>query len=228
MSPFISSKFWSKLGTEKSYKYQLISYLGGQWDLSCDIAEETKQSAVAVEIRSALAHTKSPVQYIVHLGCLQCVATYTHGTRSTGSSKPWNTPFAIVLNIVDKSLWMVLGKFRMDINEPDEPIEETDNNWDFLPESANGRPSFDVMQILTWKDFIELEKTSAKGRRFFSKEALATARRIVPEFYAAAESDVKKALAFRKRVHSRSQERKVTSGRSIRGPNGGEQRKKIA
>jgi hypothetical protein len=183
------------LGIEKCYKYQLISCLG-QWDISSDIAEDTKGSAVAIEIRPALANTKSPVRYIVPLGFLQCVATHTHGTRSTGSSEPWDTPFAIVLNIVDNSLWMVLGKFRMDVNELAEPIEETDNNWDFLPESANGRPSFDVMQILTWRDFIALEQTSAKARRFFSKEALATARRIVPEFYAVAESDVKKALAF--------------------------------
>ena len=227
------------LGTEKSYKYQLISCLG-QWDISSDIAEDTEESAVAVEIRSALANTKSPVQYIVPLGFLQCVATHTHGTRSTGSSKPWDTPFAIVLSIVDNSLWMVLGKFRMDVNELAEPIEETDNNWDFLPESANGRPSFDVMQILTWKDFIELEKTSAKGRRFFSKEALATARRIVPEFYAAAESDVKKALAFpetsaQSKSGKKSYKRKAYSGPSDgreaqekAGPSGGHQRKKIA
>jgi hypothetical protein len=52
------------------------------------------------------------------------------------------------------------------------------------------------MRILTWKDFIALGQTSAKARRFFSKEALAAARRIVPEFYAVAESDVQKALAF--------------------------------
>jgi len=179
------------LGTEKSYKYQLISCLG-QWDISSDIAEDTEESEVAVEIRSALANTKSPVQYIVPLGFLQCVATHTHGTRSTGSSKPWDTPFTIV----DKSLWMVLGKFRMDVNELAVPIPASANNWDFLPEPANGRPSFDVMQILTWRDFIALEQTSAKARRFFSKEALATARRIVPEFYGVAESDVKKALAF--------------------------------
>ena len=127
------------------------------------LPKDTKQSAVAVEIRSALANTKSPVQYIVHLGCLQCIATHTHGTRSTGSSKPWNTPFAIVLNIVEKSLWMVLGKFRMDTNEPDEPIEETDNNWDFLPESANGRPSFDVMcdDVTLWG--IDYEVRIANG-----------------------------------------------------------------
>jgi len=76
------------------------------------------------------------------------------------------------------------------------PIPANANSWDFLPEPANGRPSFDVMQILTWRDFIALKQTSAKARRFFSKEALATAERIVPEFYAVAESDVKNALGF--------------------------------
>ena len=151
---------------------------------------------MVVEIRSALANIKSPVQYTVRRGFLQCVATHTHGTRSTGSSKPMNTPFAIVLDIVDKSLWTVLGHYIMDVIEQAEPIPVTANNWDFLPEPANGRPSFDVMQILTWKDFISLEQTSAKARRFFSKEALATARRIVPDFYAVTESDVKKALDF--------------------------------
>jgi hypothetical protein len=63
-----------------------------------------------------------------------------------------------------------------------------------LPAPANGRPSFDVMQILTWKDFIALDQTSAKTRRFFSKEALATAKRVVPELYAVTESDIEKAL----------------------------------
>jgi len=83
------------LGSEKCYKYRLISCLGAQWDLSSDIAEDA-ESAVVVEIRSALANTKSPVQYTVWLGFLQCVATHSHGTRSTGSSEPMNTPFAII------------------------------------------------------------------------------------------------------------------------------------
>ena len=107
-----------------------------------------------------------------------------------------NTPFAIILNIVDKSLWMVLGKHRRDtdFSEEDEPIPADANSWDFLPEPANGRLSFDVMQILTWKDFVVLNQTSTQTRRFFSKKALATANRVVPELYAVAESDVKKAL----------------------------------
>jgi len=114
-----------------------------------------------------LARTKSPVQYIVRLGFLQCVATHTHGTRSTCSSEPMNTPFSIVLNIVDKSLWMILGEYRRDMIEEYVPIPANANSWDFLPEPANGRPSFDVMQILTWRDFIALKQTSAKARRFF-------------------------------------------------------------
>ena len=184
------------LGTENCYQYQLIS-CNSEWECSSDIAEGTQDSAVAAEIRSALANTKSPVQYIVTLGYLQCVATHTHSTRATWSSKPMNTPFVIVLNIVDKSLWMVLGKHRRDgvfFYEEDEPIPANANGWDFLPALANGRPSFDVMQILTWKDFIALDQTSAKTRRFFSKEALATAKRVVPELYAVAKSDVKTAL----------------------------------
>jgi hypothetical protein len=184
------------LGTENCYQYQLIS-CNSEWECSSDIAEGTQDSAVAAEIRSALANTKSPVQYIVTLGYLQCVATHTHSTRATWSSKPMNTPFVIVLNIVDKSLWMVLGKHRRDgvfFYEEDEPIPANANGWDFLPALANGRPSFDVMQILTWKDFIALDQTSAKTRRFFSKEALATAVRVVPELWAVAGLDVKKAL----------------------------------
>jgi hypothetical protein len=183
------------LGTENCYKYQLISCLS-EWEVSGDIAEDAQDSEVAVEIRSTLANTKSPLQYIVKLGYLQCVATHTFRTRSTWSSKPIDTPFAIVLNIVDKSLWMVLGKHRRDrgFTEEEEPIPANANSWDFLPAPANGRPSFDVMQILTWKDFIALDQTSAKTRRFFSKEALATAKRVVPELYAVTESDIEKAL----------------------------------
>jgi hypothetical protein len=105
-------------------------------------------------------------------------------------------PFDIVLNIVDKSLWMVLGKYRRDDIEEEDPISANENSWNFLPEPANGRPSFDVMQILTWKDFIALNQTSARTRRFFSKEALATAKKVVPEFYAVTESDVKKASGY--------------------------------
>jgi hypothetical protein len=183
------------LGIENCYQYQLISCLS-EWEYSSDIAKGTQDSAVIAEIRSTLPNTKSPVQYIVSLGYLQCVAAHTHRTRSTWSSKPINTPFAIVLNIVDKSLWMVLGKHRRDgaLNEEDEPIPANANSWDFLPAPANGRPSFDVMQILAWKDFIALDETSAKTRRFFSKEALATAKRVVPQLYAVVESDGKKAL----------------------------------
>jgi hypothetical protein len=184
------------LGTENCYEYQLISCLS-EWEVSSDIAEDTEESEAAAEIRSTLANTKSPLRYIVTLGYLRCVATHPYRTRSTWSSKPMNTPFAIVLNIVDKSLWMVLGKHRRDsryITEEDEPIPADANSWDFLPEPANGRPSFDVMQILTWKDLIALDQTSAKTRRFFSKKAFRTAKRVVPELYAVAESDVKKAL----------------------------------
>jgi hypothetical protein len=92
---------------------------------------------------------------------------------------------------------MVLGKHRRrdrDFTEEDEVIPAKANSWNFLPAPANGRPSFDVMQILTWKDFIALDQTSAKTRHFFSKEALATAERVVPELWAVAELDVKRAL----------------------------------
>jgi hypothetical protein len=107
-----------------------------------------------------------------------------------------DTPFVIVLNIVDKSLWIVLGKHRRDTDIIEEavPIPANANSWDFLPEPANGCPSFDVMRILTWKDFIALDQTSAETGRFFSKKALTTAKRVVPELYAVAESDVKKAV----------------------------------
>jgi hypothetical protein len=171
------------LGAENCYKYQLIS-CSSEWEVFSDIPKDTEDSEVAAEIRSTLANTKSPVQYIVTLGYLQCVATHTHSTRANWSSKPMNTPFAIVLNIVDKSLWMVLGKHRRDTNfsEEDEPIPANANGWDFLPEPANGRPSFDVMQILTWKEFIALDQTSANTRRFFSKKALATAKRWFQNF----------------------------------------------
>ena len=70
------------LGTENCYKYQLISCLS-EWEVSSDIAKDTEESEVAAEIRSTLANTKSPVQYIVTLGYLQCVATHTYRTRST-------------------------------------------------------------------------------------------------------------------------------------------------
>ena len=210
------------LGTEKCYQYQLISCLS-EWEVSSDIAEGTQDSAVAAEIRSTLAKITSPVQYIVELGYLQCVATHTYRTRSTWSSKPINTPFVIVLNIVDKSLWMVLGKYRRDTtwNDEDEPIPVNANSWDFLPEPANGRPSFDVMQILTWKDFIALDQTSAKTRRFFSKEVLATAKRVVPELYAVTESDID---AARRRGMSSGcavvATSEVVPSRAVRGPRG--------
>jgi hypothetical protein len=182
------------LGTENCHQYQLIS-CQSEWEVSSDVAKDAKESEAA-EIRSTLVNTKSPVQYVVTLGYLQCVATHTYRTRSNWFSKPINTPFIIVLNIVDKSLWMVLGKHRRDgdFTEEDEPIPANASSWDFLPEPANGRPSFDVMQILTWKDFIALDQTSAKTRHFFSKEALATAERVVPELWAVTELDVKKAL----------------------------------
>ena len=97
---------------------------------SSDIAEDAQDSEVAVEIRSTLANTKSPLQYIVQLSYLQCVATHTFRTRSTWSSKPIDTPFAIVLNIVGKSLWMVLGKHRRDrgLTEEEEPIPANANS----------------------------------------------------------------------------------------------------
>ena len=181
------------LGVENCYKYQLNS-CRSEWEVSSDIAENTEESEAAAEIRSTLANAKSPVQYVITLGYLQCVAIHPYRTR--WSSDPINTPFAIVLNIVDKSLWMVLGKYRRDrdFTEEDDLIPAKANSWNFLPAPANGRPSFDIMQILKWKDFIALDQTSANTRRFFSKEALATAERVVPELWAVAELDVKKAL----------------------------------
>jgi len=181
------------LGTENCYKYQLISCLEEE-DISSDIPEGAEESGVVVEIRSTLPGTKSPVQYVVPLGFLQCVATHSHRTRTTPSSKPMETPFAIVLNIVDKSIWMVLGTYRRDVDELAVPIPANANSWDFLPEPANRHRSFDVMQILTWEDFISLGRTSTKARHFFSKAALATAVKIAPAYYAVTKSDVSKAL----------------------------------
>ena len=57
---------------------------------------------------------------------------------------------------------MVLGKYR-NIFEDDEPIPANANSWDFLPVPANGRPSFDVMPVLTWKNFTALEQTPTKA-----------------------------------------------------------------
>jgi hypothetical protein len=57
------------LGTENRYKYQLIS-CRSEWEVSSDIAENTEESEAAAEIRSTLANTKSPVQYVVTLGYL--------------------------------------------------------------------------------------------------------------------------------------------------------------
>jgi len=199
------------LGTENCYKYQLIS-CSGYWDISSDIPKDTEDSAVAMEIRSTLANTKSPVQYVVRLGFLQCVATHTYRTRSTCSYEPMDTPFAIVLNIVDKSLWMVLGQYRNDTDDYTDPVPANANSWDFLPEPANGRPSFDVMQILTWKDFTTLNQTSARTRRFFSKEALKTAKRVAPAFWAVLESDVKMAQALQRTSDAATEPHGPTEG----------------
>jgi hypothetical protein len=180
-----------ELGKEGSYKYQLISCMH-DWEISSDIPPGTEDSWVAVEIRPTLANTKSPVQYVVPLGYLQCVATHTHRTRSTYSTQPTiNTPFTIVLNIVDKSIWMVLDKETRDCNPEPVPIPANANGWDFLPEPSTDRPSFDVMQILTWDEFIALNQTSTGKRRLFLKRALATAKKVIPAFYAVADSIVK-------------------------------------
>ena len=79
------------LGTEKGYKYQLISSLSW-WEISSDITEDAEASGAVVEIRSALANTISPVQYIVPLGFLQCVTTHITVTV-VAHSNPFNTIF---------------------------------------------------------------------------------------------------------------------------------------
>jgi hypothetical protein len=62
------------------------------------------------------------------------------------------------------------------------------------------------MQILTWNEFIALTQTSANTRRFFSKKALATAKRVVPAYYAAVEESVAKASGSSEQVTQRAGE----------------------
>ena len=83
----------------------------------------------------------------------------------------------------------------LDSNGDRVPTPKDANTWPFLQAVANGRASFDVMQVATWKDFVTLgNQTSAVARPIFSAQALATAMRVLPKPFVPAAAAVDQTL----------------------------------
>ncbi|KAL8708509.1 MAG: hypothetical protein Q9225_007591 [Loekoesia sp. 1 TL-2023] len=187
------------LGSENGITYKLFYGLGFDLDpvkgthvlQSYEYGDATDDADVAIEIRATGPDVHSPVQYVYHLGHVVAVGAklstfYRYGVP--------NTSYLVCIDIVDRSIWLVMSPygFRRSYDGGRSSICEDVDTWRDIRAKANGRPSFDVMRLMSWDEFesIALDQGSAPSRPMFSAQAVATAKRIEPEPFPAHASTV--------------------------------------
>ncbi|KAL8787055.1 MAG: hypothetical protein Q9213_002397 [Squamulea squamosa] len=177
------------LGSHSGYYYRLRSQTQ-DFDITNELAPEVQSYDDLLQVESTKSHTQSPVQYIFPLGILEAVskATFNEGGRGV------ETPFRVCMNPVDKSIWLVMVSYLIDGLGERDPIPESCNTWKFLRVRDIAAEPFDVMKILSWEQFTEVDEANAAERELFGQHVLATAKRVYPELHTAPMKGVKKAL----------------------------------
>jgi hypothetical protein len=139
------------LGSEDGLMYQLRSQL---LDLepSFDLPADATSSDAVTEIRSTNPKTKCPLQFVVPLGNLEY-------SRFPDISRV-ETPFRVCVNAIDRSIWLVLAPYTLDDVGERVPIPRGTDPWPYLGLHSNGRVQFDVMELMTWKEFRTLSNQS--------------------------------------------------------------------
>lgn len=145
---------------------------------------------VAMEIRATDPDVHSPVQFVYYLGDVAAVKVGYCNSYYDGNS---DTFYLACIDIVDRSLWLVVSPFGFHKSDYGErcPTKDVDT-WRYICAKAYGRPSFDVMRLIFWDEFesIAPDQDSAPLRLIFSAQAVATTKRIEPRPFSASASTV--------------------------------------
>lgn len=144
------------LGSENGLVYQLRSEL---LDLepSDDLPASATTNDALTEIRSTNPTIKCPLQLVLPLGILEY-------SIFDGSSRT-ETPFRVCLNPVDRSIWLVFTPDRLDDLGDRVSTPRVTDPWPCLGLNSDGRMQFDVMELMTWKEFQSLEDQSQALKR---------------------------------------------------------------
>ena len=98
----------------------------------------------------------STLQYAMVLGTLCTIHRPSNRTCLDIDGiwgRAFRTPYVVVLNAADKSIWVMLAPYFFDDLGCEHPSSEQDHTWDFLGTSSSGRQSFDVMKVMKWDEF---------------------------------------------------------------------------
>ena len=186
------------IGVENDYQYAIQSEQVNV-DMQPPLFAEGQSHEYIVE-PSGQGSEIPPCQYLLPLGPLVCLPT------SDSKSKSEPTSLFFGLNTADKSLWLILGtKYYDDL--------QTDA-WDFLPTAADGRPSFDVIRVMSWDELLDLRAGTIDGRHWqiFDDGALGTATRIHPQVHPTSEAAIGEVLRSSNQTASAKSARITYSG----------------
>ena len=88
-------------------------------------------------------------EFLVSLGFLDCI-------RSADTSGV-ETSFHVYINVIDRSIWLVLAPYELNGIGERATIPRGTDPWPFLGLRSNGRVHFDVMELMTWNEFLNLK-----------------------------------------------------------------------
>ena len=179
------------LGSENGIRYQFrsgtLQYAG-----ELDIPENVKDiHELFWEIKATAEGEEPPIKFVMVLGTLRHVnegfEKHPELCKYYPHKAEVETPYYVVLNVIDKSLWLVLAPYYTDDIYVDHEISMEQDTWAFLNTHSNGRGSFDIMRIATWDEFSKFntDPHKAKRRRLFNFSSMWTAQRIAPKLFAA-------------------------------------------
>lgn len=93
-----------------------------------------------------------PLQFILPLGTLEY--------RRFAESSRAETSFRVCINPIDRSIWLVLAPYTLDDLGDRVSFPRGTDPWPYLGLHSDGCVQFDVMELMTWKEFQNLENQS--------------------------------------------------------------------
>jgi len=137
------------LGTDNQIRYYLDTKLP-VLSTERDLPDDTAAHPCVLEIRNFDGSTP-PFQFGFPVGSLGYVAQETADT-SKGALELHSTPFRVYLDVLGRSLWLVLDSHYQDELGEDIDIPLRANPWDYMPSVQNGRNIFKAFMIQRVQD----------------------------------------------------------------------------
>jgi hypothetical protein len=138
------------LGVDNDIRYYLDSKLP-KLRIASDFSDDKGAHPYILELRN-FNSSSPPFNYGFPLGSL---AYFYHDPNNTNTDQPeklQSTPFRVFLDVVGKSIWLVLDScYQNELgDEIDIPLRS--NAWDYLPSAQNGRNLFTAFMLQSLHD----------------------------------------------------------------------------